>query len=94
MRVPAENTFDCELAGKPAYIIFPKFIAGTNTSITKVTNGNAFIRLAENSFNYNVLRERGFNCLSKLMKQVECFDYQYSGNLSEALETFDKLVKQ
>ena len=94
MRVPQENTFDCELEGKPAYIIFPKFIEDITTSITKVSNGNAFIRMAENSFNYNVLRERGFNSLSQLMKQVECFDYHYSGNLNEALETFDKLVKQ
>jgi HprK-related kinase A len=94
MGVPAENTFGCDLKGSPAYIIFPKFIDDISTSITRVSNGNAFIRMAENSFNYNVLRERGFNSLSLLMKQVECFDYHYAGNLTQAIETFDQLVEK
>ena len=86
------NDFDLEQSGKAAYIIFPKFQMDKQTQLCKVSVGNAFIRMAENSFNYHVLGQKGFSALSLLMEQVKCYDYLYDGDLDRAMVFFDELV--
>jgi HprK-related kinase A len=86
------DNFDLEQYGKAAYIIFPKFQKDRETLLSKVSVGNAFIRMAENSFNYHVLGHKGFSALSLLMNQVRCYDYLYDGDLDRAMAFFDELV--
>jgi HprK-related kinase A len=92
MRAPQNAVDDWQGLGKATYIIFPKFQANSQTSFTRMTNGNGFIRMAENSFNYHILGPHGFDALSLLMAQVQCYDFVYDGKLPEAMEFFDELV--
>jgi HprK-related kinase A len=84
--------FDLNHLDKAAYIIFPKFQKDKAKLLSKVSIGNAFIRMAENSFNYHVLGLKGFSTLSLLMDQVSCYDYVYDGDLDRAITFFDELV--
>jgi HprK-related kinase A len=86
------NNFDFDQSGKAAYVIFPKFQKDKSTLLSKVSLGNAFIRMAENSFNYHVLGREGFSALSLLMEQVKCYDFEYDGDLGRAIALFDDLV--
>lgn len=86
------DDFDLEQSGKAAYIIFPKFQKDKETLLSKVSVGNAFIRMAENSFNYHILGQKGFGALSLLMEQIKCYDYVYDGDLNKAMAFFDELV--
>jgi HprK-related kinase A len=86
------DDFDLEQYGKAAYIIFPKYQMDKTSKFSKVSIGNAFVRMAENSFNYHVLGHKGFSALSSLMSQVKCYDYVYDGDLNQAMAFFDELV--
>lgn len=78
---------------QPRFIVYPKYIANTENTLTPVSKGHSFIQMAENSFNYSVLGVEGFKALSRLHDSVECFGFHYDGNLDYAIETMDSLVK-
>lgn len=61
-----------------AMIVFPKYAAGAALELTKQEPADAFIRLVNNSFNYQITGERGFNSLHALVSQARCRDLLYS----------------
>jgi hypothetical protein len=59
-------------------IVFPKYTARAVAELTTVTRGNAFMRLAEQSFNYSILGGLGFDLLASLVEDCEAADFTYS----------------
>ena len=59
-------------------IVFPQFKAGQATEIYQLNNTQAFMMLAENAFNFNILGETGFNTLTSIIETVPAFEIQYS----------------
>lgn len=78
---------------KPAWVVFPKFEMAAKTSLKKTSKAQAFLKSAEQSFNYNILGETGFNCLADLIDRCECYEFCYS-DLDDAVRTFDKLAEE
>lgn len=74
-----ESWRERHMAAKARLVIFPKYDAKTQG-----LQGNAlcqsalFMQLAVNSFNYSVLGEVGFRTLTRLVSQVEAFQFQYN----------------
>jgi HprK-related kinase A len=79
-----------ELA-RPAHIVFPRFEAGAATSLEPVPKARAFMQVADNSFNYPSLGQRGFDTLARLVDGCGCHAFRYS-DLREALAVFDSLA--
>ncbi|MCX7098740.1 MAG: HprK-related kinase A [Methylococcales bacterium] len=77
---------------QPAKLIFPKYEQGSETSLTQLTKGRALLKLAENSFNYNVLGLHGFNSLADLVDCCDCYEFKYS-NLDEAIALFTGMAQ-
>jgi len=77
---------------KPAFIVYPKYQKNASPYLQELSKGESFIRLADHSFNYSILGLEGFNTLSKLHDQVQCYEYCYDGNLKEAIATMDSLL--
>ena len=75
---------------KATHVIFPKYQANASTLANSLDQGLAMMQVIENSFNYNLLGEQGFDTLCDIMNQVDCYQFTYSNN-NEALAFFNQL---
>jgi hypothetical protein len=55
-----------------------------------MSQGEAFMQLAESAFNYSALGEEGFRVLANIIDQCNCYSFTYS-NLDEAVAIFASL---
>ena len=92
MVAPEESVAQFHQLASPAIILFPKYQQGVETELTRISRGETFIRLADNSFNYSILGADGFHAIAGLLNQVDCFDYQYNGDFSVASADLEKLI--
>jgi len=90
MQPPDSSVMNVNIPVFPAKVVFPSYIKGSATKLVPLDKGKAFMKVAENCFNYNVLGRVGFNVLTKMIDHCDsyCFEYQY---LEEAIHTFEQL---
>lgn len=75
----------------PAWVVFPRYLAGASTALTRISRADAYLRLVDQAFNYSLLGMTGFEALSRLMDSIDSFAFQYS-QLDEALGLFERLA--
>ena len=75
------------------YIIFPTYQAHASSTLIPRLKTHAFMEIARQSFNYNILGEAGFNLLTDLISNCECCNFTYS-DLDDAIRIFDALVSE
>ncbi|PWB48896.1 MAG: HprK-related kinase A [Nitrosomonadales bacterium] len=90
MKVPADSIARAAETARPAWVIFPKYQAGAATRLEALPRARAFMRVADNAFNYSLLGVRGFETMAGLIDASLCYDFTYSV-LDEAIETFAEL---
>lgn len=91
LRPPAESVYRmCEPASA-RWIVFPRYVAGSEPLLTPRGKAQTFIHFAQNSFNYSPLGRLGFEIAGRLVGQCDCYDFSYS-KLGDALEVFDWLA--
>ena len=91
LRPPKESVRRQHEPARPGWVIFPKWLAGSDTALTPRSKAHTFMFLAENAFNYSHLGADGFRVGTALIDQVDCYDFQYS-QLKEAVAAFDRLA--
>ena len=91
MRPPAESVRRIHETASPGWVIFPRYQRGIRAEATRQTRGVALVRLADNSFNYSLLRLRGFQTMARLVDGCDCYKFRYS-DLDEAVDRFDRLA--
>ena len=77
----------------PRLIVFPKWRAGASLSIEPVSQGQAAMRLIDQSFNYSILGADGFERMANLITAAEAWSLEYS-SLDEARDALGDLVAQ
>lgn len=77
----------------PRLIVFPKWRSGASLRIEPVTQGQAAMRLIDQSFNYSMLGTGGFARMADLVATAEAWDLEYS-SLDEARDALFDLVAQ
>ncbi len=90
LRAPTESVRDWKVLTRPAWIIFPRYVASAPAVLAPRPKGRSLMEIADQSFNYNVLGEEGFDILRRLVDSCDCYDFSYS-SLDEAIEIFDAL---
>ena len=93
MKAPVAAVLRSEEAATPAWVVFPKFEAGAETTLSEHPKASAFMKLADNTFNYSMLGAQGFDALSQLIDQCDCHNFHYS-QLDEAIALFDRLASR
>jgi len=78
---------------RPALIVFPRFDAGAATSLAPLPKARAFMQVAENAFNYQVLGAAGFAALGALIDATDQYEFRYS-QLDEAIALFARLARE
>lgn len=93
LKAPAASIARAAELARPGWIVFPKYTAGAATTLLDVAPARAFMRVAENGFNYSVLGARGFATLATLVENTRSIDFTYSA-LDEAIAVFEQLASQ
>lgn len=91
MRPPKESVRRQHEPAHAAWVIFPKWAAGSATELTPRSAAQTFMFLAQNAFNYSHLGADGFRVGTQLIDHVDCYDFTYS-RLDEAVSAFDQLA--
>jgi hypothetical protein len=92
MRVPRSHLQRIDEPARPAWIVFPKYVAGAATSLEPRPRAGSLLELGRNAFNYSVLGRIGFETLSTVVDQSECYDFEYA-QLDDAVAVFDALAR-
>lgn len=90
MCVP-EDSLQRAIPVKPAFLVFPHYRAESEPELTPLAKSRAFMSLAENAFNFNILGALGFNAMANLIDKVECYDFSYP-DLTSALKGINEIV--
>lgn len=90
MRAPTESVMRSQEMALPAWIVFPQYEAGAATQLDEYPKAGAFMKIADNSFNYSMLGLRGFETVAKLVDRCDCYEFNYS-NLDDAIDIFHTL---
>ena len=75
-----------------AWVVFPRYQAGAALALAPIPHARAFMRVAENAFNYSLTGARGFQALGSVIDGCDSFDFTYS-NLDEAIALFDGMAE-
>jgi hypothetical protein len=82
-----------ENTAKARWIIFPKWIAQATTQLEPIADAEAFMLLASNAFNYEVLGTSGFRAVEQLVAQCDCYTLTYS-DLDEVTTALHQLTDE
>jgi hypothetical protein len=91
MRPPSESVSRAAELAHASWIVFPGFQAGEPVRLTSHPRSRTLVRLARNSFNWNLLGARGFAALSMIVEQSACYDLTH-GDLNDALRVLEELA--
>jgi HprK-related kinase A len=91
MRPPTESVQHAKVAVLPGWIVLPRYVAGASADLKRLPKAQAFMKMAENSFNYGAHGRHGFETLASLIDACECYEFSY-GNLDDAIEVFAGLA--
>jgi len=59
-------------------VVFPKYMRGEATNLTRIASAEGTLQIIRNAFNYHVMAEKGFEALADLADTVEFFSLVYS----------------
>ncbi|SER31250.1 HprK-related kinase A [Nitrosomonas sp. Nm51] len=93
VRPPEQSLLQSEHTAKAKWIIFPKWIAGSPAKIEAISDSEAFMLLASNAFNYEVLGATGFMAVADLIRSCDCYKLVYS-DFDNVMDVLHKLINE
>lgn len=91
MRVSDDSRERALVPAEPAWIVFPRYVAGAPLVLTPRAKPSGLLHLHQNSFNHHVHGRQGFETLANVVDRCEVYDLSYS-SLDEAIRCFDELA--
>lgn len=91
LKSPDSSVEQCKQLANPALVIFPRFQKDTKMVLKELPKHFAFLKLASNAFNYEVMGLTGFERVRDIINSCDCFSITY-GNLDEVVERLDELI--
>jgi HprK-related kinase A len=88
---PPDSVARAEDTAPAGWIVFPRWAAGEPLVLEEVGRTEAFMKLATNAFNYDLLGEPAFETVRALVESARCFELVYS-DLSEAVAVLTALA--
>lgn len=91
VRPPQESIERSNESAKARWIVFPKWSANAALRLEPLPQSEAFLLLATNAFNYEVLGETAFNAVARMVRNCECRKLVYS-DFDSALAALNELT--
>jgi HprK-related kinase A len=92
-RVPAASVHKGREPAEIDAIVFPDFQAGAPVEVLPLAQTPAFLKLAGNSFNYEVVGERGFRTVTSIVERCPSHILRY-GDLSQAHAALAEIINE
>lgn len=93
MRPPQESVDAMHTPARAAWVVFPRYEAGTALLPASMSACQATLKLADDSFNFPLLGKDGFELLCDVAFVCDAYDLHYS-DLDEAIAWFDHRAAQ
>jgi HprK-related kinase A len=93
LRVPQSSVIQAREGARIGAVVFPDFQAGAPVAVRTLTQSAAFLKLAHNAFNYEVLGETAFRTVAAIVRAVPCQILRY-GDLDAAHRQIDRFVRE
>jgi HprK-related kinase A len=90
VRPPADSVSRSQEPARPRWLVFPRWVAESPLRLEPVAKSEAFLMVATNSFNYEVLDETAFRLVTEMVRSCNCFSLVYS-DLKEAVSALASL---
>ncbi len=90
MRAPRTSVVDSLLPATPFRVVFPRFAAGAVCELLPLSRGRAFMQVAQNAFNYDVLGAAGFEVLADTVERCLSYSLTYH-RLEDAIAAIEGL---
>lgn len=92
VRPPAESVARSAEPSRPGWIVFPRWSAGAPLTLEPIAKDQAFMKVATNAFNYEVLGELAFNAVARMVRTCDSYALTYS-NLTDAIGALNALTR-
>jgi len=92
LKAPAESVRRSTEPAVPRFVVFPRYMPGKQADLKPLPKARAFMKLAGNAFNYELLSESGFQTVASLIHSCSSFLFHY-GDLDRAVQVMDSLVE-
>ncbi len=91
VRVPDDSVARMHESAPVRFVVFPRWVRDAPLALEPVSPTDAFLALASNAFNYEMLGESAFESVGQLVRGARCFSLRYS-SLGEAVRVLADLV--
>lgn len=91
VRPPASAVLRAAEEALPAWLVFPRWVAGAPLSLIAVPRAEAFMQLASNAFNYELHGAPAFETLREVVGGSRCYRLVYS-DLESAVAALSSLA--
>jgi len=78
---------------KPAWIVFPQYLAGAAELLHPFAKGRAFLKLSGNSFNYRLQGARGFTAVADIIDTCDTWYLEFS-DLDKAVALLTEMTDE
>jgi len=92
LKPPTDSVQRAAEPATPCFVIFPRYTPGQQATLRPLAKARAFMKLASNSFNYELLGESGFRTVASLIHACDTCLFHYD-DLDRAVQTLDSLVQ-
>jgi HprK-related kinase A len=93
LRVPEASVRRARESATVGAVVFPDFQAGAAVSVRPLSQSTAFLKLAHNAFNYEVLGERAFHTVAGIVRAAPCRIVRY-GDLDAAHQAIATIIRE
>ena len=90
-RIPSESVRRAQTPAQIAVVVFPDFQAGAGAELYPLERSSAFLRLAQNAFNYEVVGEPAFRAVGSIVRSCGCHVLRF-GDLDRAHGVLESLL--
>ena len=91
VRPPTESVERAGEPATPAWLVFPRWVRGSPLRLEPMPKAQAFLMVASNAFNYEVLGETSFRLVDAMVGACACYSLTYS-DLGEAVAALDRVT--
>lgn len=87
---PVDSIRRSQEPARPRWLVFPRWVAGEPLMLEHVQKSQAFLNVATNAFNYDVLDATAFRLVTEMVRSCDAYSLIYS-NLDEAVSALNQL---
>jgi HprK-related kinase A len=92
VRPPIESILRVNEPVRATWIVLPNYLAKAPSELAPHSRANAFMLIAEQSFNYDLQGAQGFEAIGRLVDSSSCYQFTYS-SLDDAVRVFGELLE-